>query len=335
MSAKEARDVMFRHWHMLKNIPAHGNGITVSELTKRLEDSGFSIDKRSVQRNLVDLSLTFPITNDEAKPAPRWFWIKDASLDVPNLSITDALSIKMMQDYLTPLLPKAMLRALQSRFEQADNCLTGKGNNLVKWPHKIRTVMPGQPLQSPVIADGVLEVVQQALLQEHQIKAQYQSRFSTDTTEYVLHPLALVQRGPVSYLVATAFSYEDVRLYALHRFTSVELLEDEAVIPKSFDIDQYIKNGALSFGSGEPFVLKLRIQADLKKTLTESPLSDDMTITPEGDAFLVTATVQDTWQLKWWIRSQGPQAEVLEPVALREEFCESLKQTLRLYSPTV
>jgi predicted DNA-binding transcriptional regulator YafY len=60
-----------------------------------------------------------------------------------------------------------------------------------------------------------------------------------------------------------------------------------------------------------------------------------MTITPEGDAFLVTATVQDTWQLKWWIRSQGPQAEVLEPVALREEFCESLKQTLRLYSPTV
>ncbi len=331
MSSKEVRDAMFRNWHMLKNIPAHGNGITVSELTSRLKDSGFSISTRSVQRNLVDLSIAFPITNDESTKAPRWHWMKDASLDVPNLSITDALSIKMMQDYLTPLLPQAMLRALQSRFEQADNCLTRKGNSFVRWPHKIRTVIPGQPLQSPVIAEGVLESVQQALLEERQIKAQYQGRFSEATTEYILHPLALVQRGPVSYLVATAFSYEDIRLYALHRFTQVDLLEDEALIPKSFDIDEYIRNGALSFGGGEPLTLKLRIQADLKKTLTESPLSDDMVITPEGNAFIVTATVQNTWQLKWWIRSQGPQAEVLEPVALRDEFRESLKETLALY----
>jgi predicted DNA-binding transcriptional regulator YafY len=331
MSAKESREVLFRQWHMLKNIPAHGNGITVSELTNRLNEDGFSIDKRSVQRNLVDLSAAFPITSDENR-TPRWFWIKNVSLDIPNLSVTDALSIKMMQDYLTPLLPQAMLKALHSRFEQAENCLTRKGNSLVKWPHKIRTVMPGQPLQSPMIVEGVLESMQQALLEERQVKAKYQSRFSDDTTEYVLHPLALVQRGPVSYLVATAFSYEDIRLYALHRFTSVELLGDEALVPETFDIDAYIRNGALSFGSGEPFTLKLRIQADLKKTLTESPLSDDMVITPEGNAFIVTATVQDTWQLKWWIRSQGPQAEVLEPVALREEFREVLKQTLALYN---
>lgn len=331
MSAKGAGEVLFRQWHLLKHIPAHGIGITVTEMKDRLEDDGFSIDKRSIQRNLTDLSLTFPITNDEAKPAPRWFWMKDASLDIPNLSVTDALSIKMVQQYLTPLLPQAMLRALQSRFEQAESCLSQKENRLVRWPHKIRTVIPGQPLQSPVIAEGVLESIQQTLLEERQIKAHYQGRFSADTTEYVLHPLALVQRGPVSYLVATAFSYEDVRLYALHRFTSVELLQDEAVIPNTFDIDEYIRNGALSFGSGELFTLKLRIQADLKKTLTESPLSDDMNIVPDEDAFIVTATVQDTWQLKWWIRSQGPQAEVLEPVKLREEFIETLKQTMALY----
>lgn len=34
---------------------------------------------------------------------------------------------------------------------------------------------------------------------------------------YHLHPLALVVRGPVTYLVATASDYPDVRLYALHR----------------------------------------------------------------------------------------------------------------------
>lgn len=331
MSANESGDVLLRQWHLLKLIPAHGNGATVAELLSYLEGEGFKTTTRTIQRNLLSLSSVFPILSDEDKTAPRWFWMRGASLDIPNLSITDALSIKMMQDYLTPLLPEAMLRALKTRFEQAESRLERVENRLSRWPAKIRTVIPGQPLQAPVIVDGVLSVIQTALVEERQIKARYRGRYSQEITEYVLHPLALVQRGPISYLVATAFSYEDVRLYAVHRFVSVELLEDETAIPDGFDIDVYIRNGALSFGSGEPFTLKLRVKADLKTTLSESPLSEDMEITQDGDAFIVVATVQDTWQLKWWIRSQGPQAEVLEPLSLRGEFRESLEQTLALY----
>lgn len=331
MSACGSRDTLQRQWELLRSIPAHGNGASVSELNSKLETAGYVTTTRTVQRDLNNLSNTFPIYCDEDSSKPKWYWMKDANLDIPNLSITDALSIKMMQAYLTPLLPGAILSALHSRFDQADHRLKTEVSQLARWPEKIRTVIPGQPLQAPVIAEDILESIQKALIQEHQVKVNYQSRYKQETTEYLLHPLALVQRGPISYLVATAFSYEDVRLYAVHRFTSVEILEDEATIPDTFDIDAYIREGALSFGSGELFVLKLRIQSDLKTTLTESPISDDMKITPDGDSFLATATVQNTWQLKWWVRSQGPQAEILEPKALRDEFRESLRNTLALY----
>lgn len=332
MSASKSGDVLMRQWHLLKLIPASGKGITVADLHQGLLDAGFDQNIRTTQRNLRDLSIVFPITTDEDQSPPQWFWMKGASLDIPNLSVPDALSIKMMQDYLTPLLPQAMVQALQSRFKQAETRLESINNQFKRWPQKIRTVSPGQPLLAPVIAEGVLEGIQTALIEERQIKAHYHGRYTQETTEYVLHPLALVQRGPVSYLVATAFSYEDVRLYALHRFASVEVTEDEAEIPKSFDIDEYIRTGGLSFGSGEAFQLKLRVQSDLRTTLVESPLSTDMTITPDGDlVYLVSATVQDTWQLKWWIRSQGAQVEVLEPKSLREEFRETLRQTLAMY----
>lgn len=330
MSGNNAKEVLMRQWEMLRKIPAHGEGITIADLHASLEAEGYSVDIRTIQRNVVDMSAIFPIINDESA-RPKWRWMKDANLDIPNLSVPDAVSIKMMQDYLTPLLPKAVLNALKDRFMRAEERLGQIKNPLGRWSDKIRTVIPGQPLQSPVIAEGVMETVQTALIEEHQVKALYKGRFSNDTTEYILHPLAIVQRGPISYLVATAFSYEDVRLYALHRFVSVEDLGDEVAIPDGFDIDTYISRGALSFGSGEPIQLKLRIKSDLKTTLTESPLSDDMVIETEGESFIVTATVQHTWQLKWWIRSQGPQAEVLEPTDLREEFKESLRETAALY----
>lgn len=332
MSGKnESNDTLIRQWEMLRLIPTNNQRITTSELATRLEQLHYPVTLRTIQRDLQKLSTHFPITCDEDSGRPGWYWTPKASLDIPNLSISDALSIKMMEDYLTPLLPQAILDSLKSRFDQAEKRLESVNNPLNRWTDKIRTVIPAQPLKSPVIPPGVLETIQNALINEHQLLALYHSRNGKPATEFVLHPLALVQRGPVSYLVATAFSYEDIRLYALHRFESVVEQEDEIDIPPDFDIDDYIAKGALSFGTGKMLDLVLRVNQELKTILTESPLDDSMTITPDGESFIVKAHVPDTWQLKWWIRSQGPNAEVLKPHDLREDMIEALRKTMALY----
>ncbi len=335
MSGKnESNDTLIRQWEMLRLIPGNNQRITTSELANRLEQLSYPVTIRTIQRDLQKLSCHFPITCDEESAKPGWYWAPKASLDIPNLSISDALSIKMMEDYLTPMLPQAILESLRSRFDQAEKRLESVNNPLNRWADKIRTVIPAQPLKSPTIAPGVLETIQNALINERQLLAQYQSRHGKPATEFILHPLALVQRGPVSYLVATAFSYEDIRLYALHRFECVSEQEDEIDIPADFDIDEYIAKGALSFGNGEMLDLVLRVSPDLKTILAESPLDDSMTITPDGDNFIITARVPDTWQLKWWIRSHGPNAEVLEPISLRQDFVSALQKTLALYEAT-
>lgn len=327
-----SNDTLLRQWEMLKLVPTSSQGISTAELVSKLDGLGYTVTVRTIQRDLDKLSTHFPLMCDDLANPPVWFWTPKASLDIPNISIADALSIKMMEDYLTPLLPSAILEALRGRFDQAEKRLEALDDNpLTRWTDKIRTVIPGQPLKSPTIALGVLEAVQTALINERQLKAFYIGRTDNPAKEFLLHPLALVQRGPVSYLVATAFSYEDVRLYALHRFESAEELPDEADALKDFDIDAYIKGGALSFGSGEILPLRLRVKKDLKMTLAEAPLADDMEITPDGEDFIVTATVNDTWQLKWWIQSQVSQAEVLEPLSLRETIRENFREALAAY----
>jgi predicted DNA-binding transcriptional regulator YafY len=56
-----------------------------------------------------------------------------------------------------------------------------------------------------------------------------------------------------------------------------------------------------------------------------------MEIIPDGENFIVTATVNDTWQLKWWIQSQVSQAEVLEPLSLRETIRDNFREALTAY----
>lgn len=237
-----------------------------------------------------------------------------------------------MENYLTPLLPTAILDSLRGRFDLAEKRLESLNNPLTRWTDKIRTVTPGQPLQAPAITPEVLSVVQSALINERQIIARYHGRTGKPASEMKLHPLAIVLRGPISYLVAKAFDYEDVRLYAMHRFVVARETDESIEVPADFDIDDFIAKGALNFGSGETLTIKLRVCEALKTTLAESPLAPDMTITEDGERFLVSAKVPDTWQLHWWIQSQGPEVEVLEPESLRNQITSSLRETLALYA---
>jgi len=140
-----------------------------------------------------------------------------------------------------------------------------------------------------------------------------------------------VQRGLVTYLLATAFEYDDVRLYAMHRFKGAEILMEPANMLRGFSIDQYIEDGALEFGKGKKIQLKAWIHEDMASFLSETPLSEDMKITGQEERLEVTASVADTWQLRWWILSQGPRIEVRAPVSLRKEIVEEVEALHRLY----
>lgn len=332
MSGKsESSDTLLRQWEMLRLIPQSPLRIITSELATRLESLGYPVTQRTVQRDLQKLSVNFPISCDEDSARPGWYWIEKASLDIPNLSISDALSIKMMENYLTPLLPTAILDSLRGRFDLAEKRLESVNNPLTRWTDKIRTVTPGQPLQAPAIKPEVLATIQSALVNERQITARYQGRSGKPATDFTLHPLALVLRGAISYLVARAFDYNDVRLYAMHRFDTALETQDTINAPADFDIDAFIAKGALNFGSGDTIDLTLRVSESLRTTLTETPLSEDMTISEDGERFLVMAEVPDTWQLHWWIQSQGADVEVVAPLSLRHLIQSSLQETLAHY----
>lgn len=334
MPADKKKHTLARQWELLKLLPTRGAGKTATELTRALKDIGFQVTKRSVERDLNDLLDVFRLDRNDKSPPYGWRWPYDAPVALPGITLAEALSLRLVQDTLTPLLSFSVIKALEPRFKQAENKLAtlSKTNPTANWADKVRTVPPTLPLLAPVIDADLLETVQQALLANEQIVVDYRGMDAEEPASVPLHPLGLVNRGPVTYLVATAYAYSDVRLYCLHRVTRATRIQEPVQRPEDFDLDAYIQSGALQFGTGKTLRLEARVSDWLERILRETPLSSDQKFKPDEEwAARVKATVADSWQLRWWVLSQGDGIEVLKPVRLRQEIAITLKTAFGNY----
>lgn len=323
-----------RQWQMLNMIPTRMPGITARELTERLRGEGFAVTRRTVERDLVELSAQFAIRPQSAtgKPPFHWNFIPGKKCDIGSIELVDALSLALAGDVLDQMLPAPFLGALAGKIEQARGKLRAlRGHPLAKWSQKVRFVPPTLALQPPRVSQIVLETVQQALIGERQLEVRY-AAFNEKPRQMTLHPLSLVLRGTVPYLVATVHSYPDVRLFAIHRMQAATCTPLPAQAPEGYSVDDYIGQGAMEFTSGGILKLKARLTNELAQYLSETPLAADQQIRYRAAHWQLAASVRDSWQLRFWILSQGSGIEVLAPKQLRKEIAAELMDACKPYA---
>lgn len=335
MASQGSRQTLVRQWEMLKLLPTRQPGITARQITQQLNDEDFEVSKRQVERDLDLLSQSFAIVcNDKGKPY-GWHWMEGVNIDIPAVSAAEALSLAMVEKVLKPLVPTTVLQSIAPRLNQAKDKLTKlqQQTDLASWQDKVAYVPATLQQYAPAIDDGVLSSVQVALLRSLCVAVSYKPiAHQSKIKSYTLHPLSIVQRGVSTYLVARVEPYQDVLLFAMHRMIDANVLEDKtAVVPEGFTLADYLKRGALQFSDGDTFNLQAVINDDLAAHLEEAPLSEDQKITKLNQKNKLTATVADSWQLRWWVLSQGEQIEVIEPSELRDEIRTRLESVLELY----
>ena len=320
-----------RQWEMLKHLPARPPGITARHIAERLRDDGFEVTKRTVERDLVDLSGQFGIAcNDDSKPF-GWYWLPGKQYDFASVDLVDAVSLTLASEVLERMLPKEMLTTLRPKMQQAKRKLELlREHPLVRLPEKLRYVPDGLPFSPPPIQTGIFQSLQEALLEERQVEVRY-APFNAKPKAMRLHPLSLIQRGPVPYLVATAYDFEDVRLYAIQRFESVTVTTQAIRIPKGYSIDRALQEGLTQFGDRGSIRLKAQLSPELATYLSETPIATDQKIQYKKDNWQLTATVRDSWQLQFWILSQGSAITIQNPKHLRERIKQELTNAIQQY----
>lgn len=327
-------ETILRQWQMLRQIPRYPYKISARLLMEKLDAEGYVVSKRTVERDLISLSLTFPLAQDDRDKEYGWSWQKDApAFDLPALSNTEALTMLMVEQHLAGLLPSTTLAVLKPYFLTAQKQLdlTSKSKKFKSWLSKVRTIQANQTLIPPNINPAVQAIIYESLLLEKQLKIEYINR-EGNLKSYRVHILGLVQRGSIIYLNVRINDFENLRMLALHRIQSAELLDDAAIYPKGYNIDTEIINGSFDFGKGEAIELVMKLSSEAAKHLFETPLSKDQRADIlEDDNVLITATVNDTPQLKWWLLALGSEVEVMKPDRLRNEIKYTIQKTLQFY----
>lgn len=346
MSRVKKKSTLLRQWEMMRMLTVarsarevEGRWDKASEIAGRLNDAGYEVSIRTVQRDLKELSEIFPIDlNDKNANDYGWRWRKGHNLNIAGMSVSEALAIRLVEMHMKQVLPTALVDGLRGVFDLAEAKLRQVekecDNRAGEWLDKIRIIQPTQPLLAPSVNQDVQTVIYQALLENRQIAAHYQSMESGQTKEVLLHPLGLIMRGATSYLVASAWQYTNARLYALHRFSHADMLDDPVNPPTGFRLDQAIAAGMADFANqGEPIQLEMRCDEWVSAYLAETPLALDQTHEKEADGRIrIAATVNDTWQLRWWLLGQGSGIEVCNPPSLREEIKSRLREAIDRYA---
>ncbi len=325
-----------RQWTMLRYVPRYPAKTTTSSLTKVLKTNGFEVTQRTIQRDLKALADLMPgLQVDEEKDFPGWSWSKDAMLlDLPTMNSNMALTFQLADNFLGRMFPPSVLKQLKPYFDSANNILQAVDNtSYTNWGEKVRILSRTQQLVPATIKESVVTVIYEALFKGQQFRGRYVRR-DGDEVEYDIHPLGLIFRESVVYLVATVWSYKDPRHLALHRFSHCDLLKDKVVPPQGFDLDRYLEKGSFQYAETENEMIRLKVQFFnwAGHHLLETPLSDDQEVSESDDGDMqIEATVKASSQLRWWLLGFGDYAEVLEPMALREEFTEISRNLVNTY----
>ncbi|MCX7890918.1 MAG: WYL domain-containing protein [Burkholderiales bacterium] len=304
---------------MLELIPPAPRKATAAEIADGLDRAGFRVNKRSVERDLNELSRALPLVRSDRNRPYGWSFRQGSAVSLPGLTTPQAVVFQLVEQHLRPLMPPSAIRELEPFFEQARRRLrSAEHSRVARWPDKIRQVPTSQPLLPPNIRREVHEAVCDALLEECQLEIVYRKRGGLGDQTWRIHPLALVQRGSVIYLVAGFYAFPDARTLALHRVQRAKKLPDRAAVPRDFDIDRFIESGEFGFGGKQKIRLEAIFHDGAGEHLEETPLTADQELTRIDDTtHRLVADVLWTRQLEWWLRGFGDSVEIVAPKACR------------------
>lgn len=315
---------------IISRLPRAPEKRSIPALHSRLAAAGQRITMRSLQRRLVSLMRTHPIVCDDRSKPYGWAITADTKLAIGELSIQEAVALKLSERYLSDAMPTDLLSDLSGYFAQADAKL--RHESLYRaWLGKVRVVPANQPLRKPHVPRNILSSTYDGVLKGQMLNVSYRTTTGAKAKHYDIHPLAIIVRGSLSYLVAQFPWSSDVSLMALHRFIEVKVSTEKSP-DTDFNVDDFIANGRVGFLPSAKQTLRVRFYDGAGSHLSETPISPDQKLKIiDESTHTLTVSLPITEQLKWWLFGFGDRVEVLAPLALRAEFKARLNLASKRY----
>lgn len=180
----------------------------------------------------------------------------------------------------------------------------------------------------------VLETIARAWAERRRVRIWYRSANSEIARErefepYFVEPSAI---GYACYVIGHDRLSGALRTFKLERVERAELLPERYQVPSDFDPYPYLSRAWGIMGGEEDEEVRLRFSPVVARRVKESRWhsTQELVETIDGGC-LLTVRVAHPLEMKWWIRSWGPEVEVLAPEWLRDEMRREADRLRTMY----
>lgn len=336
-----------------KILQREGRAMSTEELHQELQRwKDTTLDSRTTRRDLKELTRANLVERAGKKHRALYWKLGRASFDL-TLSPTESMTLAAIFQHAERFGFRAQTEQLVMLREYAEGKIRAHSKRPLEAIGRITTGTRFTVLRPGRYDPEHLEVIQQALLDEHSLEMVYRPRDAGDVRcTYLLKPLALSYQDSNIYLSAyvhretwpTRFEPPEERgkyssngpgktcALMLHRVDSVRTCREDFPGPEHFDVHSFEAQRDLNtIHSEQPIPLKLRLSDNLHNRLSENPLTDDQVITRDVRGWLLECRTLDTQGLRLFLMSNAADIEVLAPQSLRDYMRETLAAALSQY----
>ena len=116
--SQESSKVIARQWHIVRYL-LNGQYVSTTEIKIHLELLGIETELRTIQRDLLMLQGVFPLECRRDSVPHSWRWQRVPDTALKGLDLSQALTLRLVEEQLQDVMPARLLQELQPLFEKA------------------------------------------------------------------------------------------------------------------------------------------------------------------------------------------------------------------------
>ncbi len=289
----------------------------------------WEVNARTIRRDLDYLryQLDAPLAYSALK---RGYFYTEEQYQLPALQIRerDLFALFLADKLLAQYESTPIYENLRSVFNKIEESLPA---NISLSPGSDQSLFTVIPPSATVILPEVLEKVFSALRAATRLAIVYQSP-GGDPSEREIDPCHCVRYEGDWYVLAFCHLRGAIRTFSLARIRSARTMDVHFQRPENFDFQAiFTSHFGIHWGQGATEV-RIRFAPRMAAYIRERQWHPSQTITLLDDGgLLLSMTVNHLLELKRWILSWGPAAQVLAPPHLSQEIGADIAAMQKLY----
>lgn len=302
-------------------------------LVAKAEDlaSEYEVCKDTIVRDLRHMRdmLDLPLEYDEKRHG--WYFTElSYSMEHFQLSESDLFAICIAERALAQFEGSPVYQNLQNVFQKITESL----------PPKATTVMP--ELSSDItmrsfpvtVATGeAWKKMFKALREKHTVRIQYQKPADKTPAWREIDPYHAVNYQGSWYVLGYCHSKGEARVFHLSRIKQAEETMKEFTVPDDFNPEKLLSNSFDMYVGRETKMVRVIFSSVAAPYIKERHWHPTQKLEEMEDGSLIfSAAVSNLTGIIPWIFSWGPNALILEPFELIEEFKNDLNRTVKNYT---